>query len=166
LKTKKKIHVPKPESMADVPDSHSDDDGSSGDDAYKGLENAAIFLGEGPVLYLQILKTILWMFFFLCLVNLPAFLVLPGLSDHNEWSDLEAMGRYLSLGNIGYLTQRCVHSHLSLGAGTATYQRYIEASDTSSEPDYPLNNGLLPSYVIGSLDTPTEMELTCPGSDQ
>ena len=83
LKAKKKVRVPKPESMADVPDSHSDEDDSEVDDAYRGLENAAIFLGEGPVLYLQIAKTFMWMFVFLCLVNLPAFLVLPRLSEHN-----------------------------------------------------------------------------------
>lgn len=112
---KRRVYVRKPESMADVPSSGSSDGGSEADDPYRGLENSAIFLGEGPVLYLQILKTILYIFVFLCLINLPCFLVLPGMSYDNEWSDVEAAGRYLSLGNIGYLAQRCRHGQFSFG---------------------------------------------------
>jgi hypothetical protein len=95
--------------MADVPSSDSDGDAEA-DDPYRGLENSAIFLGEGPVLYLQILKTILVMFIFLCLINLPVFVALPGMSYNNDWSDLEAIGRYLSIGNVGYFTDGCATS--------------------------------------------------------
>lgn len=47
---KKKRKFEKPVSMRDVPD--SDSDSSDTKNTYKGLSNAAIYVGEGPVLYL------------------------------------------------------------------------------------------------------------------
>ena len=49
--------------MIDVPDSGSDSDENL--DSYKGLSKAAIYVGEGAVLYLQIMKTIGIMFLIL-----------------------------------------------------------------------------------------------------
>ena len=48
-KRKLKKEIFKPETMKDVPDSDSD---TSVDDTFDGLHNAAIYLGEGAVLYL------------------------------------------------------------------------------------------------------------------
>jgi hypothetical protein len=48
---KKRKSFEKPDTMKDVPTS-SDDSSDNKNDTFKGLSKAAIYIGEGPILYL------------------------------------------------------------------------------------------------------------------
>lgn len=56
--------------MKDMPDSDSD---ASDEGPFQGLNDAAMFVGEGPILYLQIMKTFAIMFLALSFINIPVF---------------------------------------------------------------------------------------------
>jgi len=58
--------------MQDVPDSGSD---SENQDSFQGLSSAAIYVGEGAILYLQIVKTLGIMCVILSIINLPLYMV-------------------------------------------------------------------------------------------
>ena len=68
ISKKKEKQIEKPHSMKDVPD---------GDkvDSYEGLTKAAIFVGEGPILYLQIIKTLAIFCILLTVLNLPLIII-------------------------------------------------------------------------------------------
>ena len=84
-KQKKKKTVDKPDTMADVPDS-PESSASDYEDPYYGLQNGAIYLGEGAVLYLQIMKTIMYLFLVLTIINLPPLMLYPNLTNQNNYS--------------------------------------------------------------------------------
>ena len=65
----------RPDTMKDLPDSDSSDDPLK-NDTYRGLSEASIYLGEGAVLYLQMMKTLAILFFLLILINLPLYFLL------------------------------------------------------------------------------------------
>ena len=67
-KPKKKLQTPS--SMGDLPDS---DSGGEEEGPFKGLTDSAMYIGEGPILYLQIVKSFAIMFFVLGLINVPCF---------------------------------------------------------------------------------------------
>lgn len=67
--------------MMDMPDDDSDE--SSSDGAQKGLTDTAVHLGIGPVLYLQIMKTMMILMFLLSILNIPIFILY---SNANEVS--------------------------------------------------------------------------------
>lgn len=58
--------------MKDVPDSDSDSDAN---DTFKGLSPAAIYLGEGAIMYLQMMKTLAVLFFLLTIINIPVYMM-------------------------------------------------------------------------------------------
>ena len=72
--------------MKDLPDTDSSDDPIK-NDTYKGLSEAAIYLGEGAVLYLQMMKTFSILFLLLTIINLPLYILLQSAtSDTNDYS--------------------------------------------------------------------------------
>lgn len=79
---KKKKKLEKPSSMKDMPDSDSD---ASEEGVFKGLTDASIFIGEGPVLYLQYMKTMAIMFLVLAFLNVPIYIIY---SSANETSTI------------------------------------------------------------------------------
>ena len=89
----------KPESMMDVPSSPDSDVGSDYEDPYKGLSNAAILLGEGAIMYLQIMKTITCLFALLVIINFPILYALPDFTANNDYTNFESMSSYYTLGN-------------------------------------------------------------------
>jgi hypothetical protein len=72
LNLKKRKAFKKPATMKDLPDTDSSDDPIK-NDTYKGLSEAAIYLGEGAVLYLQTMKTLAILFFILTVINIPLY---------------------------------------------------------------------------------------------
>lgn len=110
IKPKKKI-LRKPKSMGDIPDSNSDS--SEENDTFKGLKPCAIYLGEGPIMYLQIMKTFLILLFLLSVLNIPIFMLY---ADQTNPSDItggfQKIFEYLTIGNIGSVQEICAHSHV------------------------------------------------------
>ena len=83
-KKKSKLYI-KPDTMKDVPDSDSD---SEANDTFKGLSPASIYLGEGAVMYLQMMKTFAVLFFMLTILNIPLFYMYASMTDDNNYSNL------------------------------------------------------------------------------
>jgi hypothetical protein len=103
---KQKKNIEKPESMKDVPDSGSD---SENHDSFQGLSQAAIYVGEGAILYLQIVKTLGIMCLILSIINMPLYIVYANaanLSPVNIFNMNEVIDAYC-LGNIGSTRQVC-----------------------------------------------------------
>jgi hypothetical protein len=96
---KKEKYFKKPPTMKDLPDTDSEDDPIK-NDTYKGLSEAAIYLGEGAVLYLQTMKTLAIMFFILTIVNIPLYAFLQSGTRGNDFSSFIALD-YFTLGNLG-----------------------------------------------------------------
>jgi hypothetical protein len=69
----------------DVPDSSDD---SEKNDTFKGLSNASIYLGEGAVLYLQTMKTLMILFGILSLINIPIFLMYANSTRNNDYTNM------------------------------------------------------------------------------
>jgi hypothetical protein len=100
LGRRKKEQFSKPESMKDVPT--SSDNSSDANDTFKGLSKAAIYVGEGPILYLQIMKTFSIMCLALTIVNIPLFLMYSSTAkEHANFFSLNSLFEHFSLGNIG-----------------------------------------------------------------
>ena len=74
--------VVKPDTMKDVPDSDSD---SEANDTFKGLSPASIYLGEGAIMYLQMMKTFSVLFLILTLINVPLCLMYASLTEGNNY---------------------------------------------------------------------------------
>jgi hypothetical protein len=92
--------IEKPESMQDVPDSGS---GSDNHDSFQGLSQAAIYVGEGAILYLQIVKTLGIMCVILSVINMPLYMIYAhagNLAPVNVSNMNEVIDGYC-LGNIG-----------------------------------------------------------------
>jgi hypothetical protein len=105
FKKRKKLIV-KPESMKDVPDSASD---SENQDSFQGLSSAAIYVGEGAVLYLQIVKTLGIMCVILSIINIPLYTVYANASNLapvNIFNMNNLIDAYC-LGNIGSIRRVC-----------------------------------------------------------
>ena len=88
--------------MGDIPDSNSDDS-SEKNDTFKGLRPCAVYLGEGPILYLQIMKTFTVLLIILSFLNIPIFMLYAKQTTSGDSSEggFEKMFEYLTLGNIG-----------------------------------------------------------------
>ena len=74
--------------MNDLPDTDSSEDNIK-NDTYKGLSEAAIYLGEGTVLYLQMMKTLSILFFILSIINFPLYIIYLNYTDDNNYKTLE-----------------------------------------------------------------------------
>ena len=92
----------RPESMADLPDSNSDE--SSDDNAISECSQA---LGDGATLYLQMMKTLTIMFFMLTIMNIPLYVLYENNTDGNEITNIGKLFKYFTIGNLGQLTKRC-----------------------------------------------------------
>lgn len=90
--------------MQDVPDS-DDDKGSAGNDTYEGLSRASIYIGEGPFLYLQIIKTFFVMFLLLSIINIPIYMLYSNTSNTSDIAtfNMDSIFNMFILGNIGKL---------------------------------------------------------------
>lgn len=86
--------------MKDLPDTDSSDDPIK-NDTFKGLSEAAIYLGEGAVLYLQTMKTLAVLFFLLTVVNIPLYFLLQGGSRDNDFTDYKNILDFFTVGNLG-----------------------------------------------------------------
>jgi hypothetical protein len=103
---KQKKNIEKPESMKDVPDSGS---GSDNHDSFQGLSGAAIYLGEGAILYLQIVKTLGIMCVILSIINIPLYMVYANasqLAPVNIFNMNDVVDGYC-MGNIGSVRSVC-----------------------------------------------------------
>ena len=92
--------------MKDVPT--SSDDSSDKNDTFKGLSKAAIHVGEGPILYLQIMKTFSIMCLILSIINLPLFMMYSSTAkDAANFFNMNSLFEHFSLGNIGRKENVC-----------------------------------------------------------
>ena len=115
---KEKKFILKPDTMKDVPDSDSD---SEANDTFKGLSSASIYLGEGAVMYLQMMKTFAVLFFILTLINLPIFLMFSSTTaDNNYFAPKEAF-QYFTIGNIGKGNDVCSYSNIDFATSSQIY---------------------------------------------
>lgn len=109
--SKKDKSFKRPETMNDLPDSDSSDDPIK-NDTYKGLSEAAIHLGEGAVLYLQMMKTLAILFFLLTLINIPLCALLESSTRSNSYAKFTNALKYFSIGNLAVPEQLCSYSHI------------------------------------------------------
>jgi hypothetical protein len=77
------------------------------------LSNASIYLGEGAVLYLQTMKTLAILFFILTIINLPVFAMYAGSTRNNDYSSMNQIFKYFTLGNIARTNKICGYSTLN-----------------------------------------------------
>jgi len=120
LVKKKKKKFEKPISMRDVPD--SDSGSSDTKNTYKGLSNAAIFVGEGPILYLNIMKTLYIMFIVLSILNIPLFMIFASFGDNSFMYELFTLNfNKLTLGTLGLKENHCTTTHVSLDEAREYY---------------------------------------------
>ena len=84
--------------MADVPSTDSSD--SEIGDSFKGLSSASRHLGEGATLYLQTMQTLAILFFVLALINIPVFIIYSGSTRNNNYSKMDEIFKYFTLGNL------------------------------------------------------------------
>ena len=108
----------KPDSMKDVPDSESD---SAANDTFKGLSPASIHLGEGAVLYLQMMKTFAILFFMLTILNIPVFLMYSSMTVDNDYMSVQKAWQYFTLGNIGKGNNICGYSNIEYSDAQTIY---------------------------------------------
>lgn len=108
---KKTKGIEKPESMKDVPDDDKDD-------TFEGLSKAAIYVGEGPILYLQIMKTFGIMCIMLVIVNIPLFMMYSSIEGNEvNFFNTNSLFEHFSLGNIGSDRRICQASYLDQNDG-------------------------------------------------
>lgn len=88
--------------MADLPDSNSDE--SSDDEAISECSQA---LGDGAILYLQMMKTLTIMFLLLTVMNVPLCILYENNTDGNDILNIGQLFKYFTIGNLGQLTKRC-----------------------------------------------------------
>ena len=117
LKKNRKFYL-KPDSMKDVPDSESD---SAANDTFKGLSPASIHLGEGAVLYLQMMKTFAILFFILTILNIPVFMMYSSMTEDNNYMSVSMIWQYFTLGNIGKGNLICGYSNIDYEDATSIY---------------------------------------------
>lgn len=83
-----------------MPDSDSD---ASEEGPFRGLSDAAMFIGEGPILYLQIMKSFAILFLALSVINAPVFWIYSAAA---EKSTIDSILSYdwtaLTIGTLGH----------------------------------------------------------------
>lgn len=146
LRKKQKYYL-KPDSMKDVPDSDSD---SETNDTFKGLSPAAIYLGEGAVLYLQMMKTFAFLFFFLTVLNIPVFWMYASMTKGNNYTEMEEAFKYFTLGNLGKGNPICGYSNIDYSKSQQIFKGELD------EPDQNIFAEVLEREVI------PKIELKCP----
>ena len=86
--------------MRDMPDSDSD---VSEEGPFKGLNDAAMYIGEGPILFLQIMKTFSILFTVLSLINAPIFWIYSAANETNAIDSILLNDWYsLTAGTLGH----------------------------------------------------------------
>jgi hypothetical protein len=100
--------------MRDVPSSDSDQ-GSEANGTYDGLSRASIYIGEGPFLYLQIIKTFFNLFLFLTIINIPVYMLYLTTSENDfvSYMNPTILFENFQLGNIGKLKKSCDFSWIN-----------------------------------------------------
>jgi hypothetical protein len=123
--------------MKDVPDSGSDSEENL--DSFQGLTKAAIYVGEGPVLYLQIVKTLGVMCTILSIINMPLYLMYSTAANSRvNFLNVNSVFQHFSLGYIGTTIQICQTSHIPYEAGKSLYPNFGEiATNVGNIPRYP-----------------------------
>ena len=106
------VDIPKPESMADLPDSGSSSNSSEEESGRKGLTTAAKTLGDGATMYLQSMKTFAIMFFVLTIINMPVYVIYASNTDGNNFSNLNVFFTYFTLGNLGRSNLKCDYGNV------------------------------------------------------
>ena len=73
-----------------------------------------MYIGEGPILYLQIQKTFAILFFVLSVLNIPIYWIYAA---SNEVSPVNSVFSYdwksLTIGTLGFKEEQCMTSHVS-----------------------------------------------------
>ena len=116
--------------MNDLPDTDSSEDNIK-NDTYKGLSAAAIYLGEGTVLYLQMMKTLSILFFILSIINFPLYIIYLNYTDDNNYKTLELF-QYFMVGNIAAPVEYCGFSHLLNSDSQKVYNEDRKAGELSA----------------------------------
>jgi hypothetical protein len=132
LNLKKTKKFKKPATMKDLPDTDSSDDPIK-NDTYKGLSEAAIYLGEGAVLYLQTIKTLAILFFILTVINIPLYSLLQSATRKNNFSNVLSALNYFTIGNLGIPFQFCSHSYILYEKSKEEYEK--RKAGTLKKPD-------------------------------
>ena len=103
--------------MKDVPDDQKKD-------SFEGLSKAAIYMGEGPILYLQIMKTLGIMCICLTILNIPLFLLYSSPANRLDvnFFNVNSMFTHFHLGNIGRNEYICQTSNLDHDASVERYE--------------------------------------------
>ena len=83
-------------------DLSSDEEGS-----VNGLRKISFVLGEGAVLYLQIMKSLAVMFFILSVINIPVYLMYSSASTNNDYLNLDSGLRFFTVGNLAQRNSAC-----------------------------------------------------------
>lgn len=105
--------IEKPPSLIELPDSQSSSESTEEiEEGGRGLTITARFLGDGSALYLQTMKTFAIMFAILSVLNLPLYLIYQNATADNNFSDINSMFQYFTIGNIGRPNLFCAHSDL------------------------------------------------------
>lgn len=106
--------------MKDVPDDDKED-------SFQGLSKAAIYVGEGPILYLQIMKTFAIMCILLVITNIPLFMMYSSITGKNvNFLSTNSLFEHFSLGNIGGDRKLCQVSYLDHDEGLESYPYLTE----------------------------------------
>ena len=94
----------------DAYDSEISNDEGHEETQINGITEASLKLGAGPVLYLQILKTLSILFFILVTINMPIYLLYAKSTANNAYTDTEEGLRFFTIGNLGQSNPGCGHS--------------------------------------------------------
>lgn len=134
--------------MKDVPDSASDSDENL--DSFQGLSSASIYLGEGAILYLQIMKTLGIMFLILTIINLPVYMIFSRAKKNSEVNifDIQSVTDNFCLGNIDYFKPLCISSHVNYDKAKELYpnlsplktKTFLDLGESKNILQYKCNN--------------------------
>ena len=103
-----------------MPDSGS---GSDNHDSFQGLSQAAIYVGEGAILYLQMVKTLGIMCVALSIINFPLYMIYASAANEHSVSifNMNSVINAYCLGNIGSIREVCDNSHIRFDIGQKLY---------------------------------------------
>ena len=75
---------------------------------FGGLDAAGANIGNGAGLYLQMMKTLAFLFLFLTIINIPVYLTYYDAATNHNFSDMGFS--YLTLGTIGMPNSACTNT--------------------------------------------------------
>ena len=151
--------------MKDVPDSDSD---SEANDTFKGLSTAAINLGEGAIMYLQMMKTFAVLFLVLAVINMPIYMIYSSITPDNDYSSLESAFKYFSMGTLAKGELNCGYSSIDYDNSAKMWSQLeiptvFNEETKESEPMYKttLDKPLEDLHALALNNTLRKFNLSC-----